>query len=81
MWINNSICKISYPEVAISRLALISNDFATNFRRFSNDSTSRFWVWTCATRCSTAIPIDIQYSWKSWHVISPLLSKQNFLIG
>ena len=81
MWINNATYKIAYPQVAIGRLALISNGLATNFRRFSNDSTSLFWVWTCATRCSTSIPIDIQYSWKAWDVISPILLKKIFLIG
>jgi len=81
MRIINATCKIAYPQVAIERLALISNDLATNFKRFSNDFTSVFWVWTCATGCSTSIPIDIQYSWKAWDVISPVLSKWIFLIG
>jgi len=34
MWINNATCKIAYPQVSIGRLALISNDLGTNFRRF-----------------------------------------------
>jgi len=75
MLINNAKCKTAYPQAAIRRLTLISNGLATNFRHFSNDSTSLFWVWTCATRCSNSIPIDIQYSWKAWDVISPILSK------
>ena len=75
MRINNATCKIAYPQVAIGRLAPISTDLATNFRRFSNDFASLFWVWTCATGFSTSIPIDIQYSWKAWDVISPVLSK------
>ena len=45
------------------------------FRSFSNDFASLFWVWTCVTGCSTSIPIDIQYSWKTWDLISPVLSK------
>jgi len=81
MRINNTTCKISYPQVAIGILTLISNGLATNFRWFSNDSTSLFWVWTSGIGCSTSILIDIQYSWKAWDVISPVLSKQIFLIG
>jgi len=78
MRINNATCKIAYLQVAIGRLALVSNGLAINFRRFSNDFASLFWVWTCATGCSNSIPIDIQYSWKIWDVISPVLSKQIF---
>jgi len=77
--INNATCKIAYLQVAIGILALISNSLATNFRRFNNDFTSLFWVWTYATGYSTSIPIDIQYSWKTWDLISPVLSKTNFL--
>jgi len=73
MRINNATCKIAYLQVAIKRLAIIGNGLATNFRRSSNDFASLFWVWTCATGCSTSIPIDIQYSWKAWDVISPVL--------
>jgi len=80
MRINNVTCKISYHQVSIGRLAHISNDLATNFRRFSNDCASIFWVWTCVIGCSTSISIDIQYSWKAWDVISPILSKHIFLI-
>jgi len=69
-------CKIAYPKLAIGRLTLISNGLATNFRHFSNNFASPFWVWTCVTGCSTSIPIDIQYSWKIWDVISLVLSKQ-----
>jgi len=74
MQINNETCKIAYFQVVIWRLALISNGIATNFRCFNNDFASLFWVWTCATGCSTLILIDIQYSWKAWDVISPVLS-------
>jgi len=81
MRINNATCKITYAQVAIERLALISNGLPTNFRRFSNDFASLFWVWTCAIGCSNSIPIDVQYSWKGWDVISPVLSKHIFLIG
>jgi len=75
MRINNATCKIAYPQVVIRRLALINNDLGTNIRRIIYDFASLFLVWTCATECSTSIPIDIQYSWKSWDVISPVLSK------
>jgi len=78
MRINNATYKIAYLKVAIGRLALVSSGLPTNFRRFSNDFTSLFWVSTCATGCSTSISIDIQYSWKTWDVISPVLSKQIF---
>ena len=73
----NQYCnmQIAYPQVVIISLALISNSLATNFRRFSNDLVSLFWVWTCSTGFSTSIPSDIEYSWKAWDVISPVLSK------
>jgi len=78
MQINNATCEIAYFQVAIGRLALVSNGLAINFRRFSNDFASLFWVSTCAIGCLTSIPIDIRYSWKAWDVISPVLSKQIF---
>jgi len=33
MRINTATCKISYPQVVIGRLTLISNDLTTSFRR------------------------------------------------
>jgi len=75
MRINTTTCKIAYSQVTIGRLALISNGLANNFIHFSNDCPSLFWVWTCAIGCSTSISVDIQYSWKTWDVISPVLSK------
>jgi len=62
MWINNATCEIVYFQVAIGRLALVSNDLAINFRHFSNDFASLFRVSTCATGFLTSIPIDIRYS-------------------
>jgi len=59
MRINIAACKIAYPKVAIGKLAIISNDLTTSFRRFINDYASPFWIWTYATGCSTSIPIDI----------------------
>jgi len=46
MQINHVACKITYLQVVIGRLALISNGLATNFRRFIYNSTSPFWAWT-----------------------------------
>jgi len=40
MRINNVALKITYPQVVIGRLALISNNLTTSFIRFINDSTS-----------------------------------------
>jgi len=40
MWINTTTCKVEYLQVAIGRLALISNILGTNLKRFSNDSAS-----------------------------------------
>jgi len=42
MQINNATCEIAYFQVAIGRSALISNGFAINFKRFSNDFASLF---------------------------------------
>jgi len=75
MRINNATCEIAYFQVAIGRLALTSNGLAINFRHFTNDFASLFWLSTCATECLTSIPIDIRYSWKAWNVISSVLSK------
>jgi len=46
MRINPIACKITYLQVVIGRLALISNGLATNFRRFIHNSTCPFWAWT-----------------------------------
>jgi len=78
MRIKYATCKIAYFQVAIRILALVTNGLAINFRHFSNDFASLFWVSIYATGCSTSIPIDIRYSWKAWDVISPVLSKQIF---
>jgi len=45
MQINPVACKITYLQVVIGRLALISNGLATNFRRIIHNSTSPFWAW------------------------------------
>ena len=42
MQINPVACKITYLQVVIGRLALISNGLATNFRRIIHNSTSPF---------------------------------------
>jgi len=68
MRINNVALKITYPQVVIGRLALISNNLTTSFIRFINDSTSPVWLWTCAIGCSNSIPINIQCSWITWDI-------------
>jgi len=70
MQINIVVCKIAYPQVAIGKLALISNDLATFFIHFINDSTSPFWVWN----------VLLEYSWKTWDVNALVLSRPIFLI-
>jgi len=47
MQINNATYKIAYPQVAIGRLALISNGLATTFRHFSNDFASLLSMNMC----------------------------------
>ena len=78
MWINIVACKIAYPQVAIGKLALISNGLATVFKCFINYYSSPLLVWTCATGCSTSIPIDIQHSWKTCYKFTNII-KTNFL--
>ena len=53
-------CKIACPQIEIDNFVLINKGLAINRRHLNNDYAKSFWLWTCATGCSTVIPVDKQ---------------------
>lgn len=54
-------CKIACPRVEIGSFHLMISCLVINLIRLINDYASPFCVWTCVTRCSMSVPIDIKY--------------------
>ena len=78
--ISAATCRIAWPHAAIGNLELSSNGREINWSHFINDSANPFWVLTCATGCSTLIPVAEQKSKNTLDVNSPALSSLIFLI-
>ena len=60
MRINDTACNIACPQHEKRKFNLRINGLAINCKRLIKDLVKPFYVWVCATKCSTSIPIDMQ---------------------